>query len=43
MIATLDNPDAIRKTFEVISDADARRDGWRTGFSALRRDSPASP
>lgn len=43
MIAALDNPDALRKTFEVISDGSARRDAWRTGFSALRRDSPASP
>ena len=43
MIAVLDNPDALRKTFEVISDDQAKRDAWRTGFSALRRDSPASP
>jgi uncharacterized protein YbjT (DUF2867 family) len=43
MIATLDNPDALGKTFEVISDAEAKRDAWRTGFSALRRDPPASP
>lgn len=38
MIATLDNPDALRKTFESFSDANARRDAWRTGFSALRPD-----
>ncbi len=43
MIAALDNPDALGKTFEVISDDQAKRDAWRTGFSALRRDSPASP
>ncbi|MBL8202389.1 MAG: SDR family oxidoreductase [Chromatiales bacterium] len=43
MIAALDNPDALRKTFEVISDKSAKRDAWRTGFSALRPDSPASP
>ncbi len=43
MIAALDNPDALRKTFEVISDAEAKRDAWRSGFSALRRDPPASP
>jgi len=44
MIAALDNPDALRRTFEVISDDDAKRDAWRTGFSALRRDPPpASP
>lgn len=38
LIAALDNPDALRKTFEVISDDQAKRDAWRTGFSALRRD-----
>jgi uncharacterized protein YbjT (DUF2867 family) len=43
MIAALDNPDALRKTFEVISDEDARPGAWRTGFSALQRDRPASP
>ena len=43
MIAALDNRDALRKTFEVISDEQAKKDAWRTGFSALRRDSPASP
>ncbi|MEQ1801615.1 MAG: SDR family oxidoreductase [Gammaproteobacteria bacterium] len=43
MIAALDNPAALRKTFEVISDPEAKRDAWRTGFSALRRDPPASP
>ena len=43
MIAALDNPAALRKTFEVISDDQAKRDAWRTGFSALQRDSPASP
>lgn len=43
MIAALDNPAALRKTFEVISDDQAKRDAWRAGFSALQRDSPASP
>jgi uncharacterized protein YbjT (DUF2867 family) len=39
MIAALDNPDALRKTFETFSDADVRRDAWRTQFSALKADS----
>jgi len=43
MIAALDNPDALGRTFEVINDDQAKRDAWRTGFSALRRDSPTSP
>jgi len=43
MIAALDNPDALRKTFEVVSDDGARRDAWRGAFSDLRRDPPASP
>lgn len=43
MIAALDNPEALRKTFEVVSDGSAKRDAWRTGFSRLSRDSPASP
>ncbi len=43
MIAALDNPDALGKTFEVISDDRAKWEAWRTGFSALHRDSPASP
>ncbi len=38
MIATLDNPDALRKTFEAFSDGSARRDTWRTQFSALKAD-----
>jgi uncharacterized protein YbjT (DUF2867 family) len=42
MIAALDNPDALRKTFEIVSDENAKRDAWRTGFSALRRDSTAT-
>lgn len=43
MIAALDNPDALNKTFEVISDDQANRGAWRSGFSALRRDPTASP
>ncbi|MEZ5564852.1 MAG: SDR family oxidoreductase [Gammaproteobacteria bacterium] len=35
MIATLDNPDALRKTFEVFNDDDVAADQWRQGFSAL--------
>ena len=38
MIAALDNPDALRKTFETFSDEKARPDAWRTGFSALKAD-----
>jgi uncharacterized protein YbjT (DUF2867 family) len=38
MIAALDNPDALRKTFEIFSDAKMKRDAWRTGFSALKAD-----
>lgn len=38
LVAALDNPEALRKTFEVIRDDPAKRDAWRTGFSALRRD-----
>ncbi|MEO7386650.1 MAG: SDR family oxidoreductase [Gammaproteobacteria bacterium] len=43
MLAALDNPDALHKTFEVFSNKEAKRDAWRTGFSGLRRDPPASP
>lgn len=43
LIAALDNPDALGKTFEVISDDAARPEAWRRGFSALRRDPPGSP
>lgn len=43
MIAALDNEAALRKTFEVISDDTARPNAWRTAFSALKRDPPASP
>ena len=39
MIAALDNPDALRKTFEAFSDGSARRDSWRAQFSALKADS----
>ena len=39
MIATLDNPDAVRRTFEVFQDNKARRDAWRTRFSVLKPDS----
>jgi uncharacterized protein YbjT (DUF2867 family) len=38
MIAALDNPAALRKTFEVFSDKAAARDAWRNQFSALRPD-----
>ena len=38
MIATLDNPDAFDRTFEVIEDDKAPREAWRTGFSALKPD-----
>jgi uncharacterized protein YbjT (DUF2867 family) len=38
MISALANPDALRKTFEISSDAKARHDAWRTGFSALKAD-----
>ena len=38
MIATLDNPDALDRTFEVIEDDKAPREAWRTGFSALKPD-----
>lgn len=38
MISALANPDALGKTFEIFSDAKARRDAWRTGFSALQPD-----
>lgn len=43
MIAALENPDALGKTFEVFSDGGARRNDWRTAFSSLRKDPPASP
>ena len=39
MIAALDNQDALRKTFEAFGDKSARRDAWRTQFSALKSDS----
>jgi uncharacterized protein YbjT (DUF2867 family) len=39
MIAALDNPDALQKTFEIFSDAKIKRDAWRTGFSVLKTDS----
>jgi uncharacterized protein YbjT (DUF2867 family) len=38
MIAALDRPAALRKTFEVVSDQDAPVDAWRNGFSALKPD-----
>ncbi len=38
MIAALDNPAALRKTFEICSDAGLKPDAWRRGFSALRPD-----
>ncbi len=38
MIAALDNPDALGRTFEVVQDEKAPRDAWRTGFSALKPD-----
>jgi len=38
MIAALDNPDALGKTFEVFSDKDAPVNAWRRGFSALSPD-----
>lgn len=38
MIAALDNPAALRKTFEVFSDGAAARNAWRNQFSALRPD-----
>jgi len=43
LVAVLDNPDALGKTFEVINDDAAKADAWRRGFSALRRDPPGSP
>jgi hypothetical protein len=38
MIAALDNPDALGKTFEIVSDDNTKPDAWRTAFSALRAD-----
>lgn len=38
MIAALDRPEALRKTFEVVSNKDAPVDAWRDGFAALRPD-----
>jgi uncharacterized protein YbjT (DUF2867 family) len=43
LVAALDNPAAVRKTLEVVTDAAAKPGAWRNGFSALRRDPPASP
>ena len=43
MIASLDNPDALRKTFEVVSDAKAPVADWRNRFSSLSADRQASP
>jgi uncharacterized protein YbjT (DUF2867 family) len=43
MIAVLDNPLALRRTFEVFNDDKASPGAWRTRFSALRPDLPASP
>ncbi|MDH5275558.1 MAG: SDR family oxidoreductase [Gammaproteobacteria bacterium] len=38
MIAALDNPDAVGKTFEVFNDEDSPVNAWRGGFSALKPD-----
>jgi uncharacterized protein YbjT (DUF2867 family) len=38
MIAALDNPDAIGKTFELFGDKDAPVNAWRGAFSALKPD-----
>jgi len=38
MIAALDNPDAVGKTFEAFSDKDAQVNAWRSGFSSLKPD-----
>jgi len=38
MIAALDNPDALRRTFEIFSDAKLKPDAWRTEFSVLLPD-----
>ncbi len=38
MVGTLDNPEALRKTFEVFGDKDAPVNAWRSGFSALKPD-----
>ncbi|MEO8223854.1 MAG: SDR family oxidoreductase [Gammaproteobacteria bacterium] len=38
MIAALDNPAALRKTFEAFSASGAPRDAWRNQFGALRSD-----
>lgn len=43
LVAALDNPAAVRKTFEVVTNADAPPGAWRNGFTALKRDRPASP
>lgn len=43
LVATLNNEDALGKTFEIVGDAEADPDDWRDDFAAIEPDPPQRP